>query len=219
MIAPLGSLPLPFLAEAASGAPWPVWRDSTRGEVKFRPMPKREAVKLYHKARRFERETRTPGHQDGAIGRNGLAILQALIFDCLDYASGKLMPSYRTLVRKTGISERSVGRGLQKLKAAGVIHWLRRCIEEFEDGVFRLRQLSNAYAILPVSQWRGYPREGEPPAPEPWQWGARPPQDDIITRACREAGAAAMLRTLEEDPRDELAAALARLGRGASKRW
>jgi hypothetical protein len=36
---PFGSLPLPFLAEAASGAPWPVWRDSTRGEVKFRPKP------------------------------------------------------------------------------------------------------------------------------------------------------------------------------------
>ena len=69
-------------------AAWPVWRDSTTKEVKFQPMPKRQAVKLWHDARRFERQTRQPGYQDGAIGRNGLAMLQALLFDFLNYASG-----------------------------------------------------------------------------------------------------------------------------------
>jgi len=57
-------------------AAWPVWRDSTRKEVKFQPLPKKKAARLYHEARRFERRTRTKGKQDGALGRNGLKVLE-----------------------------------------------------------------------------------------------------------------------------------------------
>src|SRR5271167_3560688 len=78
-------------------AAWPVWHDSTTREVKFQPMKKKEAAKLWHKARDFERQTRQPGHQDGAIGRNGLAILQTMLFDFLNYASGALYPSYAAI--------------------------------------------------------------------------------------------------------------------------
>ena len=64
--------PLPGLAGLAGSsktyAPSPVWRDSTTDEVKFQPMPKKVAVKLYHRARDFERRTREPGKQDGALG-------------------------------------------------------------------------------------------------------------------------------------------------------
>ena len=56
-------------------AAWPCWSDSTRRTVRFTPLAKREAVKLFHKARRFERGTRQRGRQDGALGRNGLAVL------------------------------------------------------------------------------------------------------------------------------------------------
>ena len=83
------SLPLSGLG-AASRAPWPVWRDSTRKEVRFQPLPKRQAVKLYHHARRLERQTRARNRQDGAIGRNGLLALHALLFDFMHYASGRL---------------------------------------------------------------------------------------------------------------------------------
>ena len=75
-------------------ATWPVWSDSTRKEVKFQPLPKKKAVKLYHEARRFERMTRAAapkGHQDGALGRNGLAVLHALIFDFLNFATGDVV--------------------------------------------------------------------------------------------------------------------------------
>ena len=102
-------------------ATWPVWRDSTRKEVKFQPLPKKKAVKLYHEARRFERMTRAAapkGHQDGALGRNGLAVLHALIFDFLDYATGVLFPSIASIAHAANISARSVSRGLEKLKAA-----------------------------------------------------------------------------------------------------
>jgi hypothetical protein len=71
-----------------SYAPSPVWSDSTTNEVKFQPLPRRQAVKLYHRARDFERRTRQPGKQDGAIGRNGLAVLHSMIFDFLDFRTG-----------------------------------------------------------------------------------------------------------------------------------
>jgi hypothetical protein len=40
-----------------------------------------------------------------------------------------------------------------------------------------MRQISNAYAVLPCSQWRGYKPPPPPPAPAPSCWGARPPED------------------------------------------
>jgi hypothetical protein len=86
-------------------AAWPVWHDSTTQQVKFQPMPKRQAVKRWHEARRFERQTRQPGKQDGAIGRNGLAVLHALLFDFLNYASGALYPSWAAIAYKGSLHE------------------------------------------------------------------------------------------------------------------
>ncbi|MGO9264487.1 MAG: hypothetical protein ACLQBA_06305 [Candidatus Binataceae bacterium] len=144
------SLPLPGVG-VSSRAPWPVWRDSTRKEVRFQPLPKRQAVKLYHHARRLERQTRSRNRQDGAIGRNGLLALHALLFDFMHYASGRLDPSIKAIARAANISESSVKRGLVKLKAAGVVTWLRRCAEDWIDGRFVLRQRTNAYGVLPAS--------------------------------------------------------------------
>ena len=148
---------LPGIAGARTFATWPVWRDSAR-DVRFvAAVSKRQAVRLYHKARRFERQTRQPGRQDGALGRNGLAVLHALLFDFLNYASGRLDPSYAGIADKACISPRSVARGLVKLRLAGVLNWLRRCREDHDAaGRFRLRQESNAYAVLPARQWRGF---------------------------------------------------------------
>ena len=81
-------------------APWPVWRDSTTKNVKFMPLPKKQAVKIFHKARAFERQTRQKGKQDGALGRNGLLVLHTLIFDFLNYATGRLDPAIETIARK-----------------------------------------------------------------------------------------------------------------------
>ena len=140
---------LPGMTGPKTCAPFPVWRDSTAEPVKWQRMPKKAAVKLWHRARDFERRTREKGRQDGVLGRNGLAVLHAMIFDCLNYASGRLDPAISTIARLAAISERSAARGLAALKAAGVLNWLRRCKGEVENGRFTLRQESNAYAILP----------------------------------------------------------------------
>ena len=198
-------------------APSPVWRDSTTEPVTWQRMPKKATVKLWHRARDFERRTRQKGQQDGALGRNGLAVLHTLIFDFLNYRTGRLDPAISTIARLAAISARSAARGLAALKAAGVLNWLRRCTASMEDGRFTLRQESNAYAILPPSHWRGY-RPPEPPRPpEAGTWGDHPPLPDAVTAAdvARQEGAglAGILRELESDPGDTLALVLASLGR------
>jgi hypothetical protein len=206
---------LPGFAGLKTYAPSPVWRDSTTSEVKFQPIPKRQAVQLFHKARRFERQTRQPGRQDGALGRNGLAVLHALLFDILNYTSGRLDPSYAKIAEKACISVRSVARGLVCLRAAGVLNWLRRCAESWRDGRFCLEQETNAYAVLPASQWRGYYELPEAPPPHPASWGATPPLPDPLTQAVadRRAGDSdkAVLARLADDPGDKLACAIAGL--------
>lgn len=199
-------------------APSPVWRDSTTEEVAFQPMPKKKAVKLWHRARAYERQTRQPGKQDGAIGRNGLAVLHSLIFDFLDFGTGRLDPAQTSIADKAGVSPRSAARGLKNLKLAGLLNWVRRCSASVKNGRFTLEQETNAYAILPSSQWRGWREPPEAPPPESGTWGDHPcGMRDALTEAVAElsygGSPEAVLRQLEADATNPLAAALARLGR------
>jgi hypothetical protein len=214
--------PLPGLAGLPGSyktyAPSPVWRDSTTDEVKFQPMPRRIAVKLYHRAREFERRTRQPGKQDGAIGRNGLAVLHALIFDFLDFRTGRLDPGYEAIARKACIGIRSAARGLKALKLAGVLNWVRRCTATFEDGRCVLDQDTNAYGILPSSQWRGFAEPPEAPPPQSGTWGDHPcslrePLIEADIERRTGTGMKAVIRQLELDEPGSLGAALASLGR------
>ncbi len=198
-------------------AAWPVWHDSTTKEVKFQPMKKKEAAKLWHKLRKYENQSKQPGHQDGAIGRNGILIMQSLLFDFLNYVSGALYPSYAAIAEKAGISPSSVYRGLNKLRAAGVLNWVRRCKEEWIDGRFTLKQESNAYAVLPSSQWNGFSEPPPAPPPAAGTWGDHPPMPcglDLASIVRREGGSlSAQIAALEGDEGDPLARALAGLGR------
>ncbi len=201
-----------------SRAIWPVWSGSARKPVRFSPMAKRQAVRLYHEARRFERQTRSYGRQDGALGRNGLAVLHALLFDFLNFRSGRLDPSIAAIAKAAAISISSAKRGLVRLKAAGVVSWLRRCAEVIAaDGRFQLRQETNAYSVRPASQWRGFAATPAP-ALHPLVWGASPPLPDALDLACQATGAHAMTAMLETDPADRLARALAALGRAVTGR-
>ena len=198
-------------------AAWPVWHDSTTKEVRFQPMKKKEAAKLWHKLRKYENQSKQPGHQDGAIGRNGILIMQSLLFDFLNYVSGALYPSYAAIAEKSGVSLSSVYRGLNKLRDAGVINWVRRCKEDYIDGRFTLRQESNAYAVLPSSQWNGFSEPPPAPPPAAGTWGDHPPLPcglDLASTVRREGGSlSAQITALEGDEGNPLARALAGLGR------
>jgi hypothetical protein len=200
---------------------WPVWGGSTTAPIAFQPLPKRRAGKLYQKARAHDRRTRQPGsgRHGGALGRVALNVMQVLLFDFMDYATGRLDPSIDAIARKAGCCATAVKNALKKLKALGFLTWIRRAKPaEDEAGGFLLRQDTNAYAILPETYWRGYEEPAQPPV-EAWQWGATPPLPPALARAAEEIAAGGSARStiaiLEEDPKNALAVALAKLGRSA----
>ena len=169
---------LPFPDFAGMGpktfAAWPVWMDSTTKEIRFTPIHKKAATRLWHRARDFDRQTRRKDHHGGAVGHAALQVLHALIFDFLNYASGRLDPSYAAIARKANVCERTVANALKRLRELGILNWVRRCAESRRDGRFVLEQETNAYAVLPPSQWRGYTTRaaaasaghmGRPPSP------------------------------------------------------
>ncbi len=158
-----------------------MWSDSTTQEVPFQPLSKKAAVRLWHRARDFDRQTRRPGRHGGAVGHAALQVLHALIFDFLNYASGRLDPSYAAIARAANVSERTVASALKRLRAVGILDWSRRCSWAREEGGrFVLRQETNAYAVLPPSQWRGYRGPPEAPPPKPGTWGDAFSADDRV---------------------------------------
>jgi hypothetical protein len=212
---------MPFIADLRDGttyAAWPVWSGSTTKDTRFVPMPKKAAIRIYHKALEWNRRGKLAGRHGGLIGSHVLMVLHSLIFDFLNHKTGRLDPSYSTLQRATRLCRQTVATALARLKQLGIINWIRRCREDFDaDGRFMLRQETNAYAILPSSQWHGFTDGDMPAPPHPTTWGACPPLPSLIEQACtshQEGGnLGAIVRHLADDPRDSLAAALAGLGR------
>lgn len=211
---------LPTMAGHFSGktlAPHPVWRDSTTQEARYAPLSKKQAARILHKARRWDRRTRGFGTHGGIIGRTALSVLNALLFDLPDlHRTGKLDPSYDTIGKWAGVCRRAVASALQRLKTLGILNWLRRCTAERDQlGRITLKQDTNAYAVIPPSQWRGYVDVAQPDL-HPSEWGAVPPMPPVIAQAvmARNDGDSmrSVVRQLKSDPGDALAAAIASLG-------
>ena len=213
---------LPILTPISTGgiktfAPWPVWSGSTSTPVKSTPLSKKAAVKLWHRARAFDRQTRRAGHHGGVVGPTALAVLHSLIFDFMNWRSGQLDPSYAAIARASNLCVRSVATAIKRLRDLGILNWTRRCAEtRTETGRFVLTQETNAYAVLPASQWRGYREPPDPPPPASGTWGDHPPLPDVVLQAVEErrhgGGMAGVLSILASDPADALAAVLARIG-------
>jgi len=208
---------LPGFEGPKTFAAWPVWSDSTTKEVLWQPMPKKAAVQLWHRARAFDRQTRQPGRHGGAVGHAALQVLHTLIFDFLNYRTGRLDPSYEAIARKANVCVRTVANALKRLRELGILSWVRRCAASWHEGRFMLAQETNAYAVLPAAQWRGYQPPPEPPGPVAGTWGDHPGLPCPLTRAAAErrqgGDPRAVIGILESDPTNELAMALARLGR------
>ena len=112
-------------------AAWPVWSDSTTKEIRFQPMPKKAATKLWHRARAFDRQSKAKGKHGGAVGHAALQVLHTLIFDFLNYRSGRLDPSHAAIARAANVCERTVRNALNRLRDFGILHWVRRCVESW----------------------------------------------------------------------------------------
>jgi hypothetical protein len=191
-----------FTALSQTYAPWPVWSGSVANPVRFAPMAKKAAIKLWHRARDFDRNTHQAGRHGGAVGPTALQVLHSLIFDFLNHRTGRLDPSYAAIAAKAGVCVRTVATALQRLRELGILSWVRRCAERWRDGRFMLEQQSNAYAVLPESQWRGYRPPPEPPA-APWR------MPSALVQAALESDPAAKARVLAVNAMTPLERALA----------
>ena len=212
-----GTPALPGFSGPKTYAAWPVWAESTTKEIRFQAMPKKAATRLWHRARDFDRQTHQAGHHGGAVGHAALQVLHALLFDFLNYASGRLDPSYAAIARKANVCQRTVANAIKRLRDLGILNWVRRCAESWKGGRFVLEQETNAYAVLPATQWRGYRPPIDAPAPMPGTWGDHPPLPSLLAQAAAEQQHGGTLNSLvgilEADPSDPLATALARLAR------
>ena len=198
-----------FTALSQTYAPWPVWTGSVVKPVRFAAMPKKAAVRLWHRARDFDRGTHEPGRHGGAVGPTGLAVLHALIFDFLNHRTGRLDPSYAAIAAKAGVCVRTVATALKRLRELGILNWVRRCAESWQDGRFVLEQETNAYGLLPESQWQGYRPPAEPPGPAPGTWGEATPLPSALAQAALEGDPAAKAQVLAVNARTPLERALA----------
>jgi hypothetical protein len=86
------------------------------------------------------------------------------------------------------------------------------------DGRFELRQLTNAYVLLPPSQWLGLdPAPAEAPTPAAGTWGDHPPLPELLEEAIAERKHGGTVDTalsiLEQDETDLLTRSTARLFR------
>jgi hypothetical protein len=198
-------------------AAWPVWSGSTTAEIKWPKVVKQAVVAWYHNARHWNALKHAAGRYGGTLGSSCLRVLECLAFDFQNYRTGRLDPSYEGIAAKTGLGRSTVAEALRRLKQLGLLHWVQRSAHELHDGKFRLRQITNAYALLPPSQWRGFDAPPDAPPPAAGTWGDHPPLPDAMTQALtenKEGGSfGQMLARLEDDPTDELAAAWARIGR------
>jgi hypothetical protein len=190
------ALLLPFIDKTY--AAWPVWSGSTPKPVKFQPTSRKVAAKLWHRARHFDRMTKRGDRcHGGAVGPTALQVLHALIFDFLNYTSGRLDPSYAAIARAANLSVRTVASALQRLHELRILNWVRRCSESVRDGRYVREQETNPYAVLPDSQWRGYVPPAEAPKPLPGTWGDPARLPDALE-------AAVLDRRSGGDPRDQL---------------
>lgn len=199
------------IREAFGLAPWPVWRGSEKAPVKWVPIQKAQARKWFEKAERWARLEALPGQ-----GRAALEVLRALMFRFLNWKSGRLDPAYETIAKACRYKRSAVAEALKALHRLGIITWRRRChATTGKDGRFALEQETNAYVILPPSQWVGFKDEQPaPPPPEPDTWGAAPEVPEVVEQIATAVTEGASLRTklglAEIDPADPFAATLAR---------
>jgi hypothetical protein len=202
--------PLPGLtALSRTYAPWAVWSGSVANPVRFAPLAKKAAVRLWHRARDFDRGTHQPGHHGGAVGPAAMQVLHALVFDFLNHRTGRLDPSYTAIAAKAGVCVRTVATALKRLRELGILNWVRRCAERWADGRFVLEQETNAYAVLPESQWRGYRVPAEPPVPAAGTWGEPTPMLSAVAQATLETDPTAKMHVLAVNAMTPLERALA----------
>jgi len=112
----------------------------------FKVVDGQDKIALIELADAFERNTRRK-HAQGALKQSGRAVWRALILGFLNWKTGQLDPSIEKIAQWACISERSVSRGLNALREAGLLSWVNRIAVVVRNGIRQTAQISNAYRI------------------------------------------------------------------------
>lgn len=138
------------------GPVWPVWKGSTQGAKSWKSIDRKAASRLFHRARDLDKRTHQPGRHGGVVGHAALQVLHALIFDFLNFRTGRLDPGYDAIAAKANLARSTIAVALKKLASLGILSWERRCSPATDEvGRFQLKQETNAYTLHPESQWHG----------------------------------------------------------------
>ena len=139
---------------------WRVWRDSYKKHV-YSPQPRKWLRKCYRDLQRFNMQT------GGAIGGSAMRVFYEMVEHFADDLTGELTPSKQQLATRLGLCVRTVANALDKLKAFGVLDWVRRCIDDKDEhGRYQLKQISNAYAIKSPESWKWCKADNVPLVPK-----------------------------------------------------
>jgi hypothetical protein len=185
--------------------------------VTFHPISRKQATSIWHRARRLDQRTSRKGRHGGIIGRAALQVLSVLIFDYLNFQTGRLDPSQAAIARKARMCERTVRTALARLKALGIISWIKRCFADHGPWGVLIKQETNAYSLHspPILDRQ------EPPPPAPWQLGlieSHPEALSMAVERLKDGDRIGMLAALESDPKDELALLWASFYRAVAER-
>ena len=96
-------------------------------------------------AREYDQVGKTSGRW-GPLGTHTREVLYALL-DLVDFRTGRLEPTYDTLMKRTGFARSTISRALRRLRAHGFLDWVRRSRLVDKDGEVAREQTSNAYAF------------------------------------------------------------------------
>lgn len=195
---------------------WACWRDSTRAEIRWTPLPRLDASRRWHALRAYDRSAHEKGKHGGRIGRIATIVYQCLAMDYINHTTGRLDPSLDAIASRAAVSRRSVATALRRLKDLGIVAWQRRCdLVEGASGRWELRQRTNAYSLPRVKDWLIRWPDPEPPPPDRVALGLAPEMPDELAAAAAATAAGEpgeALQHLGDAPAGSLAAALARLG-------
>lgn len=196
---------------------WAVHKGSFRIWPQPRPKAKEIVTELYRRARAWNSAYRGGGETPQLLGSSSLRVLESLIYNFLNWQSGRLDPSYEAIAKVTGLARSTVALALARLRALGIISSIRRCDGLQTETGWRLRQITNQYEINGTDHWRGYTDPNPPPPPpDPATTGAHPPLPTLLEQATEQLRNPDNLSTaigiLNQDSSDPLARALAALG-------
>jgi len=166
-----------------------------------RPIDRNLRARIMHRAKAARRA--------GDLTRAAVDVLEALLFQFANLSDGRCIPGYARLADAAGCAERTVGRCLPDLEAAGLITWSHRIrrVRERVAGlgaglwamVWRVVRSSNCYAFPDTGHFdRGteiqiHSLDSPAPAPE-----LLPAIADALARLARHIGApTAQLRHAE----------------------